>query len=195
MKTNTRTAAKKAANKSAVKTKRPAKAVKSSKESLEDIFEDMLKDMYWAENHLAKALPKLAKASYNEDLKDAFEAHLKETQGQILRLESCFKLLQLKPQGKKCPAMQGLVEEGQEAISEYESGHARDAALIGAAQKAEHYEISSYGTLRTIATVLGRVQCAELLEANKDEEAETDEKLTRLAEKINKSASEGENGQ
>ncbi len=193
MKTSTRSAAKKtAAKKTVVKTRRPAKVAKSSKESLEDIFEDMLKDIYWAENHLAKALPKLAKAAYNEDLKDAFETHHKETIAQISRLEQCFALLEMKPQGKKCPAMQGLVEEGQEAISEYDSGHARDAALIGAAQKVEHYEISSYGTLRTIATVLGRVQCAELLENTKDEEAETDEKLTRLAEKINKMASEGD---
>lgn len=192
MKTNTRTNTKKTAKKSAVKTRRPAKTVKSSKESLEDIFEDMLKDIYWAENHLAKALPKLAKASYNEELQNAFETHHKETLAQISRLEQCFALLEMKPQGKKCPAMQGLVEEGQEAISEHDAGHARDAALIAAAQKAEHYEISTYGSLRTIATVLGRVQCAELLEATKDEEAETDEKLTRIADKINKWASEGE---
>lgn len=188
MKTNSRTAAKK----TAAKASKSTKSARSSKESLEDIFEDMLKDIYWAESHLAKALPKLAKASYNEELKDAFEAHHQETLAQISRLEQCFGLLEIKPQGKKCPAMQGLVEEGQEAIREYDSGHARDAALIGAAQKVEHYEISSYGTLRTIATVLGRVQCAELLEASKDEEAETDEKLTRLSEKINKWASEGD---
>lgn len=188
MKTNTRMAAKKTAVKRDVKASKSTKSAKSSKESLEDIFEDMLKDIYWAENHLAKALPKLAKASYNEELKDAFEAHHKETLAQISRLEQCFSLLEIKPQGKKCPAMQGLVEEGQEAIGDHSSGNARDVALIAAAQKAEHYEISSYGTLRTIATVLGRVQCAELLEANKDEEAETDEKLTRLAEKINKLA-------
>ena len=189
MKTKTKAPAKKATKKTAVKaTRSSSRIMKSSKESLEDIFEDMLKDIYWAENHLAKALPKMAKASYNDDLKEAFESHLKETQGQIARLEQCFGLLTMKPQGKKCPAMQGLVEEGQEAISDHASGHARDAALIGAAQKVEHYEISSYGTLRTMATVLGRVQCAELMEANKDEEAETDEKLTRLAEKINKLA-------
>lgn len=191
MKTKTKTPAKKAvAKKTVVKATRSSKLVKSSKESLEDIFEDMLKDIYWAENHLAKALPKMAKASYNEELKEAFEHHLKETKHQISRLDECFALLGMKPQGKKCPAMQGLVEEGQENIDEHEPGHARDAALIGAAQKVEHYEISSYGTLRTMATVLGKVQCAELLEATKDEEAETDEKLTRLSEKINKLASE-----
>lgn len=191
MKTKTKTPAKKAAKKTVVKSTRSSRIVKSSKESLEDIFEDMLKDIYWAENHLSKALPKMAKASHNDELREAFEGHLKETKGQIARLEQCFSLLGMKAQGKKCPAMQGLVEEGQEAIEDHESGHARDAALIGAAQKVEHYEISSYGTLRTMATVLGKVQCAELLEANKDEEAETDEKLTRLSERINKLASTG----
>lgn len=196
MKTKTKNPVKKTAKKTTVKSSRSAsRIVKSSKESLEDIFEDMLKDIYWAENHLAKALPKMAKASYNDDLKEAFESHLKETKNQIARLEQCFSLLGMKAQGKKCPAMQGLVEEGQEAIEDHESGHARDAALIGAAQKVEHYEISSYGTLRTMATVLGKVQCAELLEASKDEEAETDEKLTRLSEKINKWASVGDQEQ
>lgn len=189
MKTKTSAPVKKAEKKSRTNPKH-LRSMRSSKESLEDIFEDILKDIYWAENHLAKALPKMARASYNNELKEAFESHLKETQGQIVRLEKCFMLLGIKPKGKKCPAMEGLVEEGQEAISEHSSGHARDAALIGAAQKVEHYEISSYGTLRTMATVLGRVQCAELMEANKDEEAEADEKLTRLAEKINKLAAE-----
>lgn len=191
MKTKIKTSAKKAVKKTTVKSSRSSRLTRSSNESLEDIFEDMLKDVYWAENHLAKALPKMAKAAFHEELKDAFESHLEETKSQILRLEKCFALLDKKPQGKKCPAMQGLVEEGQEVISEHETGHVRDAALIGAAQKVEHYEISSYGTLRTMATVLGKIQCAELLEANKDEEAETDEKLTRLAEKINKLALEG----
>lgn len=191
MKTKTKTPAKKAARKTVVKSSRSSRVAKSSKESLEDIFEDMLKDIYWAENHLAKALPKMAKASHNEELKEAFESHLKETKGQISRLEQCFALLEMKAQGKKCAAMEGLVEEGQDAIEDHEKSHARDAALIGAAQKVEHYEISSYGTLRTMATVLGKVQCAELLEANKDEEAAADEKLTRLSEKINKLACEG----
>lgn len=163
--------------------------IKSSKETLTDIFEDLLKDIYWAEKHLIKSLPKMAKAAYNEELQTAFESHLQETHEQVTRLEKCFELWGTKPQGKKCPAMEGLVEEGKEAIDEYSSGHARDAALIAAAQKIEHYEISSYGSLRTIATVLGKVQCAELLEATKDEEAAADEKLTRLSEQINKWAS------
>ncbi|MEO7992071.1 MAG: DUF892 family protein [Chryseolinea sp.] len=163
---------------------------KSSKETLEDIFEDLLKDIYWAEKHLTKALPKMAKASFNEDLKEAFEAHLEETKLQVSRVEECFSLIKVKPVAKKCEAMEGLVKEGEEAIADHDKSHARDAALIAAAQKAEHYEISAYGTLRTMATVLGKVQCAELLEETKDEEAQADVKLTALATKINQLAAE-----
>lgn len=161
---------------------------KSSKENLEDIFEDLLKDIYWAEKHLAKALQKMAKAAYNEELKEAFELHLEETENQVARVEKCFELMETKPVAKKCEAMEGLIAEGEEVIKDHDRGHARDAALIAAAQKIEHYEISAYGTLRTMATVLGKPQCAELLEETKDEEAETDEKLTQLSEKINQLA-------
>jgi len=166
------------------------KAIKSSKENLEDIFEDQLRDIYWAEKHLTKALPKMARAAFNDELKDAFNAHLEETRGQVARLEKCFELLEKKAVAKKCEAMEGLVEEGEEAIEEYDEGHARDAALIAAGQKVEHYEISAYGTLRTMATVLGKTQCAQLLEETKDEEAQADAKLTKLAEKINHLAAE-----
>lgn len=164
----------------------------SSKETLEVIFENMLKDIYWAEKHLTKALPKMAKASYNDELREAFENHLEETNAQILRVEKCFAILEKKAVAKKCPAMEGLVKEGAETIEEYEMGNARDAALIAAAQKVEHYEISAYGTLRTMATVLGKVQCATMLEESKDEEAATDKKLTELAETINQLAAEME---
>ena len=163
---------------------------KSSKETLEDIFEDTLKDIYWAEKHLTKALAKLSKAAYNEELKDAFDTHLEETEMQISKLEKVFELLGKKAVGKKCEAMEGLIKEGEEQIEEHEEGHPRDAALIAAAQKVEHYEISAYGTLRTMANVLGMTQCAEILEEIKDEEAETDVKLTELAEKINQLALE-----
>ncbi len=167
-----------------------SKGTRSSKETLEDIFEDTLKDIYWAEKHLAKALGKLSKAAYNEELKDAFDTHLEETEAQIGKVEKCFELLGKKAVAKKCEAMEGLIKEGEEQIEEHEEGHARDAALIGAAQKVEHYEISAYGTLRTMANVLGMTQCAEILEEIKDEEAETDVKLTELAEKINQLACE-----
>ncbi len=166
------------------------KSGKNSKESLEDIFEDMLKDIYWAEKHLVKALGKLSKAAYNEELKEAFDTHMEETEMQIQKIEKCFELLDKKPTAKKCEAMEGLIKEGEEQIEDHEEGHARDAALIGAAQKAEHYEISAYGTLRTMATVLGMTQCAEILEEIKNEEADTDAKLTELAEKINQLACE-----
>jgi ferritin-like metal-binding protein YciE len=158
---------------------------KNTKETLEDIFENTLKDIYWAEKHLTKALAKMSKAAYNDELKDAFDTHLEETEMQITKVEKCFELLGKKAVAKKCEAMEGLIKEGEEQIEEYDEGHARDAALIGAAQKVEHYEISAYGTLRTMANVLGMTQCAEILEEIKDEEAETDVKLTELAEKIN----------
>lgn len=166
------------------------KAIKSSKENLEDIFEDQLRDIYWAEKHLIKALPKMAKAAFNDELKDAFNTHLDETRMQVTRLEKCFEMLDKKAVAKKCEAMEGLVEEGEEVIEEYDEGHARDAALIAAGQKVEHYEISAYGTLRTMASVLGKSQCAQLLEDTKDEEVQADLKLTRLAEKINHLAAE-----
>jgi ferritin-like metal-binding protein YciE len=179
------TATKKTGNKAGSST---TKRAAPSRESLETIFEDLLKDIYWAEKHLTKALPKMAKASHNDALKDAFETHLQQTQVQITRLEKCFNLIDKKAVAKKCEAMEGLVKEGTEAIDSHTKGHARDAALIAAAQKVEHYEISSYGTLRTMASVLGKVQCAALLEETKDEEASTDESLTTLSEKINQLA-------
>ena len=163
---------------------------KTSKETLEDIFQELLKDIYWAEKHLVKALLKMAKACYNEDLREAFETHWEQTQVQVKRIEDCFEILGVRPVAKKCVAMEGLIHEGTEVIDKHEEGHARDAGLIAAAQKVEHYEISAYGTLRTMATVLGKVQCAALLEETKDEEAETDETLTGLAERINHLAAE-----
>jgi ferritin-like metal-binding protein YciE len=170
--------------------KSSARSARTSKENLEDIFEDTLKDIYWAEKHLTKALAKMSKAAYNEDLKNAFDKHMEETERQIGKLEKCFDLLGKKAVAKKCEAMEGLIKEGEEQIEEHDEGHPRDAALIGAAQKVEHYEISAYGTLRTMANVVGMSQCAEILEEIKDEEAETDVKLTELAEKINQLACE-----
>ena len=177
-----------------IKSSRPSPqrkvVTKSSKENLEEIFEDLLKDIYWAEKHLTKALPKMSKASFNEDLKAAFDNHLEVTEHQVKRIEQCFELLDKKASAKKCPAMEGLVKEGEEVIEELSEGHARDAGLIAAAQKIEHYEISAYGTLRTMAKVLGKAQCAELLEETKDEEAEADQQLNDLAERINQMACE-----
>lgn len=165
---------------------------KSSKETLTDILGGMLRDIYWAEKLLTKALPKMAKAAHHDDLKAAFESHLEETKLQVERIEECFGLMDLKAIAKKCEAMEGLVKEGAEAIDDHAQGHARDAALIAAAQKVEHYEISAYGTMRTMAIVLGLTECATLLEETKQEEAETDVALTFLAEKINQLAAEVE---
>jgi len=153
--------------------------------SLHDLLIDDLKDIYSAETQLTKALPKMAKAAVSEDLKEAFLGHLKETQTQVTRLEKIFKLLDASPKGKKCKAMEGLVEEGKEMIEAEGEDVVKDAALIGAAQKVEHYEIAAYGTVRTYAELLGYDKAAELLQETLDEEAAADEKLTELSKNIN----------
>ena len=157
-------------------------------ESLHDLFVDELKDIYNAENQLTKALPKMAKAAASDELRTAFESHLEETENQIARLEKIFKKLGESPKGKRCKAMVGLVEEGKELIETDGEEPVKDAALIAAAQKVEHYEIASYGTLRTYAQLLGYDDAANLLQETLDEEAATDEKLTGLAQNINAEA-------
>jgi ferritin-like metal-binding protein YciE len=150
--------------------------------TLEDLFVHELKDLYSAEKQMLKALPKMAKAATNEDLVAAFEAHLAETEEQVTRLETIFESLEISSRGPKCKAMEGLVEEGKEILEEEMEDDVRDAALICAAQKAEHYEIAGYGCARTFATRLGHQEIADLLQQTLDEEAATDEKLTQLAE-------------
>ncbi|MGN6554043.1 MAG: ferritin-like domain-containing protein [Verrucomicrobiota bacterium] len=145
---------------------------------LRDTFIEELKDIYDAEKQITKALPKMAKAAEHEELRQAFETHLEETQGQIERLEKVFELFDEPAKGKKCKAMEGLVEEGKELISEEEG----DAAMICAAQKIEHYEIASYGSLISWARLLGEDEAADLLEETLSEEEQTDEKLTDVAE-------------
>ncbi len=174
-----------------------AKIAQGSKhaEDLGVIFEDLLKDIYWAEKHLTKALPKLAKAALGENLKAGFEKHLEETKIQVTRLEQVFEMLGKKAQAKKCEAMEGLVKEGEEAIEEYEEGFARDAALIVAAQKVEHYEIATYGSLRTHASLLGFDEAAAIFEETLNEEKNTDVTLTQLAETINEWALHPEEAQ
>lgn len=157
----------------------------SHKENLSKIFEDTLKDIYWAEKHLTKALPKMSKAAYDEKLSDAFTSHLKETEGHITRLEQVFDHLGKKVQAKKCEAMEGLVEEGNEAIEDYEKGYARDAALIIAAQKVEHYEIAAYGSLKAHAKMMGKEEIVTLLEQTEQEEGNADKKLTKISETVN----------
>jgi ferritin-like metal-binding protein YciE len=151
-------------------------------DSLKDLFIDELKDLYNAENQLLKALPKMARKAASPDLKTAFEEHLNQTEGHVDRLEKIFKGLGEKPTGKTCKAMKGLVEEGKEIIDEDGEDAVLDAALIGAAQRVEHYEMAGYGTVRTFASILGEEDAVELLQRTLDEEGETNKKLTKLAE-------------
>jgi ferritin-like metal-binding protein YciE len=149
--------------------------------SLQDLFIEDLKDLYNAETQLVKALPKMAKAANSPDLKNAFQTHLKETEGHVQRLEQIFEDLDESPKGKKCKAMEGLIEEGKELMEEDAEPEVMDAGLIGAAQKVEHYEIAGYGTVRTYAEMLGNDQAARLLQQTLDEEGMTDKKLNKLA--------------
>ena len=152
--------------------------------TLDALLVDMLKDLYSAESQLVKALPKMAKAAQAEELKNAFTAHLEETRGQVARLDTIFEQLEVSPRGKKCKAMEGLIEEGKELIEEDAEPSVKDAGLIGAAQKVEHYEIAGYGTARTIAELLGHNDIAKLLQETLDEEGMADKKLTDLAESV-----------
>jgi ferritin-like metal-binding protein YciE len=151
---------------------------------LEELLIDELKDIYSAENQIVKALPKLAKAASSPELKRAFERHLEETRRQVERLDQIGQALDTKLTGKKCKGMEGLIEEGKEIIEEDLDDNAKDAGLIGAAQKVEHYEIAAYGTARTHAELLGYTKAAKLLQQTLDEEGATDKKLTQLAESI-----------
>ncbi|PYR43148.1 MAG: ferritin-like domain-containing protein [Acidobacteria bacterium] len=154
----------------------------SSMESLGDLMQDELKDIYDAEKQLTKALPKLAKKASNEDLRDALEQHLQETEGHVERLEQVFDQLGMPARGKRCEGMKHLIDEGNTMISDAEEEGTRDAVMIAAVQKTEHYEIASYGTLRTWANVLGKTEIAALLDETLEEEKEADRKLTAIAE-------------
>jgi ferritin-like metal-binding protein YciE len=149
---------------------------------LDELFHDTLKDIYYAEKKILVALPKMAKAAQNEDLSAAFDKHKTETEGQVSRLEQVFELIDEKPQGKKCAAIEGILEEGQEIMKEYKGSPALDAGLLSAAQAVEHYEISRYGTLRTWAQEMGLDRAAKLLQETLDQEEATDRSLTELAE-------------
>ena len=153
-------------------------------ESLETLFVEELRDIYNAENQLLKALPKMAKTASASELKQAFEDHLEQTKEHVERLDEIFEKLDKKPTGKTCKAMKGLIEEGSEIIEEDGEEHVIDAGLIAAAQKVEHYEIASYGTVRTWAEILGEDDAVELLQQTLDEEGETDQRLTELAQEL-----------
>lgn len=156
--------------------------------SLHDLLLDEIRDLYHAENALVKALPKMAKAAANDQLKAGFRQHLKETKIHVLRLKQIAKLLGKKPTGKVCHAMNGLIREGEDAIKAKSPEAVRDANLIGAAQRIEHYEMAAYGTARTLARKLGETEVAILLQETLDEESATDKKLTQIAQQVNDEA-------
>ena len=162
------------------------------KDSLRQLYVNELKDLYNAETQLVKALPKMAKASSNAELRQGFEEHLRQTSEQVSRLEQIFDMLGEKATGKKCLGMEGLVKEGAEVMSEDYEDALMDAAIIGAAQRVEHYEIAGYGTVRAFAELLGENEHVSLLEQTLEEEKQTDDKLSQLAAEINSQAEQGE---
>jgi ferritin-like metal-binding protein YciE len=156
----------------------------AKEKTLDDLFEDTLKDIFYAENKIVKALPKMAKAAHSDELKAAFEKHVRQTEGHIERLEKVFRLIDAAPKGKKCEAIEGILEEGTEIMKEFKGAPALDAGLISAAQAVEHYEIARYGTLKRWAEQMDLNDAAELLDETLSEEKETDEALTELADSM-----------
>jgi ferritin-like metal-binding protein YciE len=163
-------------------------------DSLRQQYIDELRDLYNAETQLVKALPKMAKAASNDQLREAFEGHLRQTLEHVSRLEQIFEQLEEKPTGKKCHGMEGLVKEGSEAMQEDYVENVKDSAIIGAAQRVEHYEMAGYGTVRALAKVLGEKDQVSLLEQTLEEEKQADQKLTELSQEINSKANEGAAG-
>jgi ferritin-like metal-binding protein YciE len=156
--------------------------------TLDDVLEAELKDLLSAEKQLVEALPDIAEAASSDKLKEAVNEHLEETRGHVRRLEQVFEAIGMTPEAEHCDGMEGLISEGSEVAEMKGDGDARDAALIGAAQRVEHYEIAAYGTARTIAKQLGHDDAARLLSETLDEESAADEKLTKIAESINVAA-------
>jgi ferritin-like metal-binding protein YciE len=159
-----------------------------SVDTIEKLFVEELKDLYSAENQITKVLPKMAMAAASSELRNVFERHLKETEGQIRRLEKIFEILGKSPKGKTCAGMKGVLQEGSEMLRESEEGEVRDVAMISAAQRVEHYEMAGYGTVRSYAELLGQPQIVELLEETLEEEKEADRKLTAVAKSVNPQA-------
>ncbi len=165
-----------------------------AKLALRELYIDELRDLYDAENRLVKALPKLAKEAESQELRTGIEEHLEQTKGHVDRLREIFDAMGEKPSGKRCAAMVGLIEEGEEMMDEDFEDGVKDAALISAAQRVEHYEIAAYGCVRTWANLLGEREAEALLQQTLDEEKETDQKLTELSQKINVEAVSGVGG-
>ena len=180
--TTKKTTTKKTASKPASSNGKKIPAKSNAAEGLKDLFEDELKDIYWAEKALTKAIPKMIKNATSQELKDALEDHLEVTEGHVERCEQVFDMLGKPARAKKCEAMDGLIKEAKEIMESTEIGMVRDAGIISAGQKVEHYEIASYGTLRTFASTLGFEDIADLLEQTLNEEKEADQTLTEVAE-------------
>lgn len=182
------------AKKAATSRKTSGKTGSQSNSMLEEFVVDMLKDIYWAEKQLVKTLPKMQKAATTDALKEAMATHLEQTKEQIVRLEQAFEMMGKKVQAKKCDAMEGLIKEGQSVMEETEAGSmTRDVGLIVSAQKIEHYEIATYGSLVQLSRTIGNDEMADLLDMTLQEEKETDQLLTSIAENdINYQAEEEE---
>jgi ferritin-like metal-binding protein YciE len=161
-----------------------------SVKTMGELLLDELKDLYSAEKQITKSLPKLAKAATSPELKQAFQSHLQETQGQIERLDRVFEILGKSPKGKMCHGMEGVLEEGSEVLEETEKGAVRDAALISAAQRVEHYEMAGYGCVREYARILGQKEVASLLDETLKEEEAADKKLGTIAKQVNQAATQ-----
>jgi ferritin-like metal-binding protein YciE len=177
-----KTALKKSAAVTSKESTSNGKTTQAQSSQLMELFEDELKDIYWAEKALTKAIPKMIKKASSEELIDGLENHLKETEGHVTRLEQVFEIMGKSAKAVKCEAMAGLIKEAGEIMEETEEGAMRDAGIISAAQKVEHYEIATYGTLRTFANALGLEDAASILEQTLEEEKAADAKLTEVAE-------------
>ncbi|OAF13019.1 hypothetical protein AYJ54_45615 [Bradyrhizobium centrolobii] len=184
--TTKRTTKKRATKKAA------ARRTRQAPKMLSDLFLETLKDIYFAENKIIRTLPKMAKAAHSKDLAAAFNKHLRETQGQVKRLDQVFRMLGKPARGRPCEAINGITDEGAEIMKEFKNAPALDAGLLAAAQAVEHYEISRYGTLRTWAEELGMHDAARLLQETLNEEEATDHALTELATSVINLEAEGE---
>lgn len=157
-------------------------------DSMDKLFMNELKDLYSAEKQITRALPKMAKAATSDELRTAFQTHLEETLHQIERLDRIFEMVGHRAGAKTCKGMKGLLEEGEEGMKETSKGELRDAAMISAAQRVEHYEMAAYGTVRTLADLMGQQEISKLLQQTLDEEGNADKKLTQIATTVNRIA-------
>jgi len=170
------------------------KSKTQNESGLRELLEDQLKDIYWAEKAITKAMPEVVEKATSQELVDALTEHMEQTHQQVTRLENVFEMIGLKPQAEKCEAMAGLIEEAEDIMDELDEGPVRDAGIIAAVQKIEHYEIATYGTLRAFANILGEYEAASVLEETLGEEKDANQKLTDLAESVINVEAAGDEG-